>query len=73
MLVAESEAVAVSNSTLTMTYAPNAASVINIPGSSRSIVVRDDTLSRPANAIGNFVHSETASGNTIGPNVERNN
>lgn len=73
MLIAESETVEVSNSTLKTTYSTNASSVITIPASSRSIVIRNDTLSRPASATGSFVSSETASGNTIGPNVERNN
>lgn len=73
MLIAESEAVAVSNSQLTMTQSKNGSSVIDIPASSRSIIVRDNTLSRPANATGSFIRSETSSGNTIGPNVERNN
>lgn len=73
MLIVESAAVAVTNSKLTMTYAPNATSVINIPISSRGIVIQNDTLSRPATATGNFVINEAGIANTIGPNVERNN
>ena len=71
MLLVESESITVTNSTLSMTRAPNAASLIVIPASSRSIVVRDNRLARPAGASGLFVQSEAASGNTIGPNVEQ--
>ncbi len=73
LIIVESEAVQLINSRLTMTYVPNAASVVTIPASNRAIIIRNDTLSRPANATGAFVLSEPASGNTIGPNVERTN
>lgn len=73
VFIAESDAVEVSKSQLTTTQPKDVASVITIMASSRSIVVRDNTLSRPANAVGDFIESITSSGNTIGPNVERNN
>jgi hypothetical protein len=70
MLVGESQAVEVRNSTLTLTQAPNAASVILIPASSQRIVVQDNLLTRPRGATSDFVQSEAGSGNTIGPNTE---
>ena len=70
MTLAESETVEMSNNTLTMTATTNPASVITIPVGSRSIVVKGNTLSRPASATGNFVQSDPSDGNTIGPNTE---
>lgn len=67
----ESEAVEMSGSELTTTQVPYTTSVVMIPATSRRIVVKDNVLSRPASATGSFVQSETSSGNTIGPNVEK--
>ena len=71
MFMGESEAVEISNSELTTTLVPNTTSVVMIPATSRRIVVKENVLSRPASATGSFVQSETSSGNTIGPNVEK--
>ncbi len=71
MLLVESQDISLTNSTLRITHAVNAASLIVIPGSSRGIVVRDNKLARPAGASGLFIQSEASSGNTIGPNVEQ--
>ena len=73
VLVAESEAVKVTDNNLTTTRSAKTSSVIDVPATSRSIVVQGNTLSRPNNATEGFVTSEASSGNTIGPNVERNN
>lgn len=71
LFLGESEAVEMSNSELTTTQVPLTTSVVMIPATSRRIVVKDNVLSRPASATGSFVQSETSSGNTIGPNVEK--
>lgn len=71
LLLVESQAVEVRNSTLTLTQSLNAASVIVIPASSQRIIVQDNVLTRPRGAGGNFVQSEAGSGNTIGPNIEQ--
>lgn len=71
IFMGESEAVEMSNNELTTTQVPYTTSVVTIPATSRRIVVKDNVLSRPASATGSFVQSETSSGNTIGPNVEK--
>ena len=73
MLIAQSEAVSLRNTTLRMTDATAPGSVIVIPNSSRSILIRDNTLARPAGAVGQFIQSEMSSNNTIGPNIEQFN
>ncbi|MBD2752297.1 right-handed parallel beta-helix repeat-containing protein [Spirosoma validum] len=71
MLVDESQAVAVTNSSIRLTQSTNAASVVTIPGNSQRIVIQNNTLARSTKATGEFVQSVPSSGNTIGPNIEQ--
>ena len=69
LLLVESQAVTVRNSTLTLSGGL-AGSVIVIPTSSQRMVIKDNVLTRPKGAIDDFVRSEVGSNNTIESNTE---